>query len=78
VCCSELEKRKAGEPGRFILDNPAKYPGKDDLGIFRESPNTQVYVLVAIDLLAMAACASCKTKVCGLWQRAAVAALTPT
>eukprot|EP00775_Hariotina_reticulata_P004770 gene4770-5020_t len=30
----ELEKRKAGEPGRFILDNPAKYPAKEDLGIF--------------------------------------------
>lgn len=30
----ELDARKAGVPGRFILDDPAKYPGKDDIGIF--------------------------------------------
>jgi hypothetical protein len=35
-CCSELEVRKAGAPGRFILDDPKKYPAKDDIGIFRE------------------------------------------
>jgi hypothetical protein len=34
--CSELEVRKAGAPGRFILDDPKKYPAKDDIGIFRE------------------------------------------
>jgi hypothetical protein len=28
--------RKAGAPGRFILDDPKKYPGKDDVGLFRE------------------------------------------
>ncbi|KAF8067268.1 hypothetical protein HT031_002315 [Scenedesmus sp. PABB004] len=28
----ELDKRKAGAPGRVILDDPAKYPAKDDLG----------------------------------------------
>lgn len=30
----ELEVRKAGAPGRFILDDPKKYPAKDDVGIF--------------------------------------------
>jgi len=30
----ELEVRKAGAPGRFILDDPAKYPAKDDIGFF--------------------------------------------
>lgn len=34
--CSELEKRKAGEPGRFVLDDPTKYPAKDDIGFFGE------------------------------------------
>jgi hypothetical protein len=36
AACSELEVRKAGAPGRFILDDPKKYPAKDDIGIFRE------------------------------------------
>jgi hypothetical protein len=35
--CSELEKRKSGEPGRFVLDDPVKYPAKDDIGFFGES-----------------------------------------
>ncbi|KAF6254441.1 hypothetical protein COO60DRAFT_1541035 [Scenedesmus sp. NREL 46B-D3] len=30
----ELEVRKAGAPGRFILDDPKKYPAKDDIGLF--------------------------------------------
>jgi hypothetical protein len=34
--CSELEVRKSGAPGRFVLDDPTKYPGKEDVGIFRE------------------------------------------
>lgn len=33
---SELEARKAGVPGRFILDDPAKYPAKDDIGFLCE------------------------------------------
>jgi len=28
----DLAQRKAGVPGRFILDDPAKYPAKDDIG----------------------------------------------
>jgi hypothetical protein len=34
--CSELEKRKSGAPGRFVLDDPVKYPAKDDIGFFGE------------------------------------------
>lgn len=30
----ELELRKSGAKGRFIKDDPRKYPGKEDLGIF--------------------------------------------
>lgn len=36
LLCSELAKRKAGEPGTFILDDPTKYPAKDDIGFFGE------------------------------------------
>eukprot|EP00879_Flechtneria_rotunda_P010724 GHRR01011206.1.p1 GENE.GHRR01011206.1~~GHRR01011206.1.p1 ORF type:complete len:246 (+),score=79.20 GHRR01011206.1:2-739(+) len=32
----ELEQRKAGLPGRFVVDDPKKYPRKDDVGLFRE------------------------------------------
>jgi hypothetical protein len=31
---SDADLRKAGAPGRFILDDPAKYPAKEDLGFF--------------------------------------------
>jgi hypothetical protein len=34
--CSEIEKRKAGGPGRFILDDPKKYPAKEDLAFLSE------------------------------------------
>jgi len=30
----ELELRKSGAPGRVIVDDPARYPGKEDLGLF--------------------------------------------
>ena len=36
MVCSELEIRKAGGKGRFIRDDPRKYPGKEDLGVFCE------------------------------------------
>lgn len=31
---SDTDLRKTGAPGRFILDAPEKYPGKEDLGFF--------------------------------------------
>lgn len=39
--CRELDARKAGAPGRWILDDPAKYPAKDDIGIFGEHGTCQ-------------------------------------
>jgi hypothetical protein len=33
---SELAVRKAGAPGRFVLDDPRKYPAKEDLGFLCE------------------------------------------
>lgn len=30
--CSELELRKSGAKGRVVVDDPTKYPGKDDIG----------------------------------------------
>lgn len=37
LLCSELAKRKSGAPGRIVLDDPIKYPAKDDIGFFGES-----------------------------------------
>ncbi|GBF96556.1 hypothetical protein Rsub_09139 [Raphidocelis subcapitata] len=31
---SDADLRKVGAPGRFILDDPSKYPAKEDLGFF--------------------------------------------
>ena len=35
----ELDKKKAGGPGTFILDDDRKYPGKESLGPLSE-PNS--------------------------------------
>lgn len=32
LCCSEIEARKAGAKGRVIVDDPRKYPAKENLG----------------------------------------------
>ncbi len=31
---SDSDLRKTGAPGRFILDDPTKYPAKEDVGFF--------------------------------------------
>lgn len=36
--CRDLDVRKSGRRGRSIRDDPRKYPGKEDLGIFCKPP----------------------------------------
>jgi hypothetical protein len=35
---SDSDLRKAGAPGRFILDDPSKYPAKEDVGFLGGCP----------------------------------------
>jgi hypothetical protein len=35
---TDTDLRKAGVPGRIILDDPSKYPAKEDLGFFGGCP----------------------------------------
>jgi hypothetical protein len=34
IFLSEIDLRKSGAKGRVIYDDPSKYPGKDDVGVF--------------------------------------------
>jgi hypothetical protein len=36
----DLDMRKAGAPGRYIVDDPTKYPTKESIGFFCESLRT--------------------------------------
>lgn len=41
LACSDSDLRKAGAPGRFILDDPAIYPSKEDVGFLRKCRRQQ-------------------------------------